>query len=153
MPVQKIRPFLWYDGDAEAAAKFYVTLFEDSRILKIMPGPNGKPSGVEFQLEGSQFIAFNGGPHFQFNEAISLFVTCETQEEVDRYWELLTANGGEPSRCGWLKDKFGLSWQIIPTALTTLMSDEDSAKAGRVAQAMLGMQKIDIAELHKAHRG
>lgn len=153
MPIQKIRPFLWYDDGAEDAAAFYVSLFDDSRILKTMPGPNGKAAGVEFQLEGIQLIAFNGGPHFKFNEAISLFVTCETQEEVDRYWELLIANGGEPSRCGWLKDRFGLSWQIIPSALTTLMADEDSARAGRVAQAMLGMQKIDIAALHRAHRG
>jgi predicted 3-demethylubiquinone-9 3-methyltransferase (glyoxalase superfamily) len=118
-----------------------------------MPGPGGAVSGVEFELEGSQFIAFNGGPHLTLNEAVSLFVHCETQEEVDRYWGALLAGGGTPSRCGWLKDRFGLSWQIIPEALPRLMSDKDPARAGRVVQAMLGMQKIDVAGLEKAYAG
>jgi predicted 3-demethylubiquinone-9 3-methyltransferase (glyoxalase superfamily) len=108
---------------------------------------------VEFELEGGQFIAFNGGPHHQLTEAISLFVTCATQEEVDRYWTRLTADGGEPGRCGWLKDRFGLSWQIVPTTLLTLMADRDPARAGRVVQAMLAMQRIDIATLQKACDG
>ena len=154
MPVQKIRPFLWYDDQAEAAAELYVSIFENSKILEKMPSPDGKgASGVEFQLEGGQFIAFNGGPHYKLNEAISLFVSCETQEEVDTYWDVLTADGGEASRCGWLKDKFGLSWQIIPTALPRLMADRDPVRAGRVVQAMLGMQKIEIAGLEKAYEG
>lgn len=153
MPVDKIRPFLWFNDQAEAAAEFYVSLFEDSRILSKMPGPGGTVSGVEFQLEGRQFIAFNGGPHHQLTEAVSLFVTCETQEEVDRYWNALIAGGGEPSRCGWLKDKFGVSWQIIPEALPRLMSDRDREKAGRVVQAMLGMQKIEVAGLERAYAG
>jgi predicted 3-demethylubiquinone-9 3-methyltransferase (glyoxalase superfamily) len=152
MSVQKIRPFLWYNDQAEAAANFYVSIFHDSKVLKTMPGPGGKASGVEFQLEGQQLIAFNGGPHLEFSAAFSLFVTCETQEEVDRYWDILTADGGQPSRCGWLKDKFGVSWQIIPTALPRLLGDRDPARAGRVMQAMLGMQKIDIAELENAYR-
>ena len=154
MPIQKIRPFLWYNDQAEAAAEFYVSIFANSRIRSKLPSPDGNgASGVEFELEGVQFIAFNGGPHLEINEAISLFVTCETQEEVDRYWNLLTADGGKESRCGWLEDKFGVSWQIIPTALTKLMADKDREKAGRVVQAMLGMQKIDIAGLEKAYAG
>jgi predicted 3-demethylubiquinone-9 3-methyltransferase (glyoxalase superfamily) len=153
MPVQKIRAFLWFNDQAQAAANFYVSIFKDSEVLKTMPGPGGTVSGVDLQLEGQQLIAFNGGPHLELNEAFSLFVTCETQEEVDRYWALLTADGGKESRCGWLKDKFGVSWQIIPTALPRLMGDKDPARSGRVMQAMLGMQKIEIAELEKAYEG
>lgn len=153
MAIQKIRPFLWFNDQAEAAAEFYVSIFDNSRITKKMPGPGGTVSGVEFELEGQQLIAFNGGPHHKLTEAFSLFVHCETQEEVDRYWNALLAGGGSPSRCGWLMDRFGLSWQIIPEALMRLMSDKDPAKAGRAVQAMLGMVKIDIAGLERAHAG
>lgn len=153
MSVEKIRPFLWFNDQAEAAAEFYVSVFPNSRILNKMPGPGGTVSGVEFELEGRQFIAFNGGPALTLNEAFSLFVTVTTQKEVDRYWSTLLAGGGEPSRCGWLKDRFGVSWQIIPEALPRLMSDRDPARAGRVVQAMLGMQKIDVAALERAYAG
>lgn len=153
MSVHKIRPFLWYEADALAAAELYVSIFDDAKILSTMPGPNGSVSGVEIELGGQEVILFNGGPHHALNEAVSLMVTCDTQEEVDRYWERLTADGGEESRCGWLEDRFGLSWQIIPTALTRLMADEDRERAGRVVQAMLGMSRIDIAELQKAYDG
>ena len=142
---QKIKTFLWYDGNAEEAAKFYVSIFRNSKIL------SANPMVVEFQLEGQQFIALNGGPQFKFTEALSLFVTCETQAEVDDLWDKLIAGGGAPSQCGWLKDKYGLSWQIIPTALMQLMSDKNRAKANATTQAMLQMQKIDIAALKKAH--
>ncbi len=149
-----IRPFLWFGQNAEAAAHFYVSIFKNSRIVSVMPSADPKtPMGVELELDGQRLIAFNGGPHYKLTEAVSLMVHCETQEEVDYFWNALTADGGAPSRCGWLKDKFGLSWQVIPQALTTLLSDKDPAKAGRAMQAMLGMSKIDISALRAAHAG
>lgn len=148
--MQKITPFLWFDNNAEEAINFYVSIFKDSKILSTTPGPNGTIMTATFQLEGQEFFALNGGPMFKFTEAISLFVNCETQEEVDDLWVRLSA-GGEKSRCGWLKDKFGLSWQIIPTALGRLMGDKDPAKAGRVMQAMMQMSKIDIKALQQAY--
>ena len=147
MPAQKITTFLWFDGQAEQAARFYVETFANSRIV------SASPMTVVFELEGQRFMALNGGPRFKFTEAISLFVDCETQAEVDTLWDRLISGGGSPSQCGWLKDRFGLSWQIIPKALMHLMSDPDRAKSNRVIQAMLGMTKIVIADLEKAHRG
>lgn len=151
--MQKITPFLWFDTQAEEAMNFYCSLFKNSKVLGVTPGPNGIASSVNFALEGQEFIALNAGPHFKFNEAISFFVNCETQEEVDELWEELTADGGEESRCGWLKDKYGLSWQIIPSVLGELLGDKDPVKANRVMQAMLQMGKIDIATLRKAYQG
>ena len=150
MTIQKITPFLWFDTQAEEAMNFYLSIFKNSKVLSTSPGPDGSVFGVSFELNGQEIRGFNAGPEFKFTEAISLFVDCETQEEVDELWEKLTA-GGEESRCGWLKDKYGLSWQIIPTALGRLMGDKDPVKAGRVMQAMLGMNKIDIAGLQKAY--
>jgi predicted 3-demethylubiquinone-9 3-methyltransferase (glyoxalase superfamily) len=142
--IKSITPFLWYDKQAEEAARFYVSIFPDSSIKST------SPMSTTFTLLGARFIAFNGGPHFAFTPAISLFVSVETQAEVDRLWDALLA-GGEPSRCGWLADKFGLSWQIVPSALGAMLEDENEAKAGAVMQAMLGMVKLDIAELKKAY--
>jgi len=153
---QKITTFLWFDRRAEEAARFYTGLFKNSKVLSVSrlgDAPGGPVTIVTFQLEGQEFMALNGGPQFQFTEAISLYVDCETQQEVDALWEKLTADGGAPSMCGWLKDKFGLSWQIIPSALTRLMQDADPEKAKRVMDAMLEMQKIDIARLERAHAG
>lgn len=155
--MQKITTFLWFDKEAEEAAEFYTSLFEESRIISINRYPEGSPAPpgsvmtVSFQLAAQEFIALNAGPHFRFNEAISLFVDCEDQDEVDRLWEALTAEGGEESQCGWLKDRYGLSWQIIPRRLDELMQDEDSTKASAVVQAMLKMKKIDVSELEKAY--
>lgn len=143
--MQKITTFLWFDGKAGEAARFYVSLFKNSKII------SDNPMSVIFELDGQEFYALNGGPMFKFTEAISLFVKCETQEEVDYFWEKLTAGGGEESRCGWLKDKYGLSWQIIPNALGRLMGDKDQQKAQNVMQAMLQMKKIDIAKLEEAY--
>jgi len=148
--MQKITPFLWFDTQAEEAMNFYVSIFKNSKVLSVSPGPNGKAMSVTFQLDGQEFYAFNAGPQFHFTEAISFFVSCETQAEVDELWTKLT-EGGEESRCGWLKDKFGLSWQIIPTALGELLGDSDPEKAGRVLQAMLQMSKIEIAALRHAY--
>jgi predicted 3-demethylubiquinone-9 3-methyltransferase (glyoxalase superfamily) len=150
--MQKITTFLWFDGKAEEAMKFYVSIFKNSKILSTMPGPDGKVLTGTFQLEGQQFMALNGGPQFRFTEAISLFVSCETQAEVDELWSKLTAGGAE-SQCGWLKDKFGLSWQIIPAVLGRLFGDKDRVKANRAVQAMLQMKKIDIAKLQQAFDG
>ena len=153
--MQKITPFLWFDKEAEEAANFYVSLFKNSKINSVSrygdagPGPKGSVMIVNFELEGQQFTALNGGPHYKFTPAISLFVNCETQQEVDQLWEKLSA-GGRKDRCGWLQDKWGLSWQIIPTALMRLMSDPDRQKSGRVMQAMLQMDKIDIQRLEQA---
>lgn len=152
----KINPFLWFDTQAEEAANFYVSIFNNSKIVNIHrygqagPGPKGGAMSVVFQLDGREFIALNGGPVFKFTEAISLFVHCKTQEEVDTYWARLL-EGGEESRCGWLKDKYGLSWQIIPTLLSEMLSDADPKKAKRVMEAMLKMKKIDVAELKRAY--
>jgi predicted 3-demethylubiquinone-9 3-methyltransferase (glyoxalase superfamily) len=151
--MQKIIPFLWFDTQAEEAMNFYCSLFRNSKVLGITPGPNGTAFSVSFVLEGQEFIALNAGPQFKFNEAVSFFVNCETQDEVDELWEKLTADGGEESQCGWLKDKYGLSWQIVPSALGELMGDKDPVKANRVMQAMLQMRKIDIQILRQAHQG
>ena len=156
--MQKIRPFLWFDKDAEEAANLYVSIFKNSRITDVTrygasgPGPIGSVMTMAFVLDGQEFIALNGGPHFRFTEAVSMFVTCEDQAEVDYFWDRLIAGGGEPSRCGWLKDRFGLSWQIVPTVLMTLLHDPDAAKSARVMQAMLQMVKLDIAALQRAHQ-
>jgi predicted 3-demethylubiquinone-9 3-methyltransferase (glyoxalase superfamily) len=149
--MKKITPFLWFDTQAEEAMNFYVSVFKNSRVLGVTPGPSGIAQSVNFELEGQEFIALNAGPQFKFNESISFLVDCKTQGEVDELWDKLTADGGEESMCGWLKDKFGLSWQIIPTALGQLLGDPDPEKAGRVMQAMLKMQKIDIKTLQEAY--
>lgn len=148
---KKITPFLWFDHQAEDAMHLYVSVFKNSAVLEVTPGPGGRAMSVRFRLEDQEFIALNAGPQYKFTEAISLFVSCETQAEVDELWARLTADGGEESRCGWLKDKYGLSWQIIPATLGRLLSDPDPAKAGRVMQAMLQMNKIDIAGLERAY--
>ena len=156
--MQKIRPFLWYDTQAEEAAKFYTSIFKNSRIGKATrygdagPGPKGSVMVIEFELEGTEFVALNGGPHFKFTEAISLTVDCKSQAEVDDLWERLSA-GGSKSQCGWLKDKYGLSWQIVPTVLVELLSDPDPKKSKRVIEAMMQMTKIDIAKLQLASAG
>jgi len=149
--MKKITPFLWFDTQAEDAMNFYVSIFNNSRVLGVTPGPNGIAQSVNFELEGQEFIALNAGPQFKFNESISFLVDCKTQAEVDELWEKLTADGGEESMCGWLKDKYGLSWQIIPTALGEMLGDPDPEKAGRVMQAMLKMNKIDIQGLRQAY--
>ncbi len=148
--MQKITPFLWFDGNAVEAMDFYLSVFKNSRKKAIMPGPDGSVMGVTFELEGLEFQGLNAGPMFKFNEAVSFFVKSDTQEEIDYYWEKLTADGGEESMCGWLKDKFGLSWQIVPPILGKLLGDPDREKAGRVMQAMMQMKKIIIDDLEKA---
>ncbi len=152
MPRQKITTFLWFDTQAEEAAKFYTSVFKDSHIHRAVPGPNGTPMVVEFQLAGIPFIALNGGPHFKFNEAISLSVDCADQAEVDDLWKKLT-EGGSESRCGWLKDKYGLSWQIVPSCLPAMMHDPDPAKTKRVMEALMQMVKLDIDALKAAYKG
>src|SRR5918996_847279 len=153
--MQKITPFLWFDDKAEEAVKFYTSIFKNSRTTNTArypegsPGPVGSVMTVEFELEGQEYVALNGGPHFKFTEAISFVVNCETQEEVDRFWKKLTA-GGQEVQCGWLKDKYGLSWQIVPTVLGELLSGKDAAKSQRVMQAMLQMVKLDIKRLKQA---
>ena len=154
--MQKITPFLWFDGKAEEAAKFYTSIFKNSKIGKISrygeagPGPKGAAMSATFQLEGQEFIALNGGPQFTFSPAISFFVNCETQQEVDELWKNLS-EGGREDRCGWLQDKYGLSWQIIPTVLLKMMSDPDPKKSSRVMKAMLQMVKIDVRRLQEAY--
>jgi predicted 3-demethylubiquinone-9 3-methyltransferase (glyoxalase superfamily) len=148
--MKKITPFLWFDNQAEEAMNFYVSIFKNSKALSVTPGPNGIAQFVTFELEGQEFMALNAGPQYKFTEAISFFVDCKTQEEVDELWEKLTADGGEESRCGWLKDKYGLSWQIIPSALGEMLGDPDPEKSQRVMQAMLRMGKIDIQQLKDA---
>jgi predicted 3-demethylubiquinone-9 3-methyltransferase (glyoxalase superfamily) len=155
--MQKITPFLWFDDQAEEAMNFYVSIFKNSKVESVSrygaagPGQKGKVMSTTFCLDGQQFMALNGGPqHFSFNESISFFVHCETQKEVDELWDKLS-EGGEKSQCGWLKDKFGVSWQIIPSALGELLSDPDPDKSKRVMEAMLQMAKIDIAELKRAY--
>jgi predicted 3-demethylubiquinone-9 3-methyltransferase (glyoxalase superfamily) len=156
--MQKITPFLWFDNQAEEAANFYVSIFKNSKILSISrygeagPGPKGGAMTVVFQLDGEEFIALNGGPLFKFTEAISFVVNCETQQEVDEFWEKLSQDG-EESRCGWLKDKYGLSWQIVPTVLGKMMNDPDPQKSKRVMEAMLKMKKIVIDDLKRAYEG
>ncbi len=162
--IQKITPCLWFDGHGEEAARFYTGIFPNSRIVgdsryseagqEVHRRPVGSVMVVEFELDGQRFTALNGGPQFTFNEAISLQVMCDTQAEVDYYWDKLSA-GGDPKaqQCGWLKDKFGLSWQVVPTAVTKLLSDPDKAKSDRVMTAVMKMKKLDIAELQRAHAG
>jgi predicted 3-demethylubiquinone-9 3-methyltransferase (glyoxalase superfamily) len=156
--MQKITPFLWFDGKAEEAANFYTSIFENSKIVNITrygeagPGAKGSVMTVEFQLEGQGFIALNGGPQFKFTEAISLSVNCKTQEEVDSFWKKLS-EGGEEGPCGWLKDRYGLSWQINPAILGKMLTDPDPAKAKRVMKAMLQMRKIEIKGLKQAYEG
>jgi predicted 3-demethylubiquinone-9 3-methyltransferase (glyoxalase superfamily) len=153
--MQKITPCLWFDTEGENAAKFYTSIFPNSKIVEVArygsagPRAEGSVMTVAFELDGEQFIALNGGPDFKFNEAISLSVDCENQEEVDRYWDALT-DGGEPGPCGWLKDRYGVSWQIVPKVLTELIADPDREKSQRVMAAMLKMGKIEIAELEEA---
>lgn len=147
--MQKIIPFLWFDHQAEEAAHFYTSLFQDAKIVSTVLGPEGTVMSVTFQLEGQDFMALNGGPQFTFTEAISFFVKCETQEKVDELWEKLS-KGGEEGQCGWLKDQYGLSWQIIPDALNEALQDKDPEKAGRAMQAMLKMKKIIIKDILEA---
>jgi len=149
MQAHKITPFLWFDDQAEEAMRYYVSIFKNSKVLSVSPGPNGKAMGVTFELEGQEFMGINAGPEFKFTEAVSFFVNCETQEEVDDLWGKL-ATGGEESRCGWVKDKFGLWWQVIPTALSEGLADKDPQKAKAVLDAMLTMSKIDIKTLEQA---
>ncbi len=156
--MQKITPFLWFNDNAEEAMKFYTSIFKNSKIGKVArygdagPGPKGTVMTASFSLEGQEFLALNGGPNFKFTEAISFVVNCETQKELDEFWERLSA-GGQEIECGWLKDKFGLSWQIVPTILGKLMSDPDPAKSQRVMNALLKMKKLDIATLQRAYDG
>jgi predicted 3-demethylubiquinone-9 3-methyltransferase (glyoxalase superfamily) len=161
--MQKITPFLWFDHEAEDAVKFYTSIFKNSKVGRILRygeeaakiSESGRPMGsvltIEFELEGQKFVALNGGPQFKFNESVSFVVNCETQEEVDYFWEKLTADGGEESQCGWLKDKFGVSWQVTPTVLIDMLHDNDSEKSERAMHAMLQMQKIDIKTLKEAY--
>ena len=155
--MHKITPFLWFDGQAEEAMKFYVSIFKNSKVGKVSrwgeggPGPKGTVMSASFELDGQPFHALNGGPHYKFTPAISMFVSCETQAEVDELWEKLGA-GGAPNRCGWLTDKFGLSWQIIPTALGEALNNPDPEKAKRAMQAMMQMTKIDVAALKQAQQ-
>jgi predicted 3-demethylubiquinone-9 3-methyltransferase (glyoxalase superfamily) len=161
--MQKITPFLWYDNQAEEAANFYVSVFKNSKVGSVTryeeegAKASGQPAGtamtVEFELDGQRFVGLNGGPHFKFTEAVSFVVNCEGQEEVDYFWEKLTADGGAESQCGWLKDKYGLSWQIVPTILPQLFKSKDPEKTKRVMHAMLQMKKIDIAALQQAGEG
>src|SRR5256884_7458740 len=161
--MQKITPFLWFDDQAEDAVNFYTSLFKNSKIGRILryteevAENSGRPVGsvltIEFEVEGQRFVALNGGPQFQFNESVSFVVNCETQKEVDYYWEKLSAGGGEESACGWLKDKFGVSWQGTPIVLIDMLHDKDAAKAERVMHAMLQMKKIDMAKLKAAYDG
>jgi predicted 3-demethylubiquinone-9 3-methyltransferase (glyoxalase superfamily) len=154
--MQKITPFLWFNGNAEEAANHYVSIFKNSRIVSIMrygdagPGPKGSVMSANFQLEGQDFIALNGGPQFKFTEAISLFVRCETQEEVDDLWTKLAAPG-QKGQCGWIKDKFGLSWQIVPSVLGEMLQDKDAKRSGRVMRALMQMDKLDIGVLKQAY--
>jgi predicted 3-demethylubiquinone-9 3-methyltransferase (glyoxalase superfamily) len=149
--MKKITPFLWFDTQAEEAMNFYVSIFKNSKVGSVSRGPDGKAFTVDFELDGQDFMGLNAGPLFQFNESISMFVSCGDQTEVDYFWNKLTADGGEESRCGWLKDKYGLSWQIVPRQLGELMGDPDPEKSQRVMQAMLQMNKIIVADLQKAY--
>jgi predicted 3-demethylubiquinone-9 3-methyltransferase (glyoxalase superfamily) len=163
--MQKITPFLWFKDNAEEAAKFYTSIFKNSKVGRILRydeetakvSQSGMPAGsvltIEFEIEGQKFVALNGGPQFKFNESISFVVNCETQQEVDYFWEKLTADGGEESQCSWLRDKFGVSWQVTPTVLIDMLHDKDAKKSERVMKAMLQMQKIDIEKLEAAYRG
>ena len=151
--MQKISPFLWFDTQAEDAAHYYVSLFPNSRITSTSPGPGGKPMTVGFELDGQAFTALNGGPHFTFNEAVSFVVRCADAAEVDRYWDTLTRDGGTESQCGWLKDRYGLSWQIVPQEFLDLMGSPDKEATGRMFAAMMSMKKLDIGKLKAAFEG
>jgi predicted 3-demethylubiquinone-9 3-methyltransferase (glyoxalase superfamily) len=163
--MQKITPFLWFDNQAEKAVQFYTSIFKNSKVGKVLRygeeaakiSESGRPVGsvltIEFELEGQKFTALNGGPAFKFNESISFVVNCDTQKEVDYFWEKLTADGGQESQCGWLKDRFGLSWQVVPTVLIEMLHDKASEKSERVMKAMLQMKKIDINKLKAAYAG
>ena len=161
--MQKITPFLWFDHQAEEAAKFYTSVFKNSKVGRILRydeatakaagGPVGSVLTIEFEIEGQKFTALNGGPQFKFNESVSFVVYCQTQDEVDYFWQKLTADGGQESECGWLRDKFGLSWQITPTVLIEMLHDKEPKKSGRVMNAMMQMQKIDISKLKAAYAG
>jgi len=154
--MKAITPFLWFDAQAEEAMNFYTSIFKNSKIVRVSrygdagPGPKGQVMVGEFELNGQRFMALNGGPQFKFTEAVSFVISCENQEEIDYFWSNLTANGGQESQCGWLKDRFGLSWQVVPAILGELMGDKDPARAGRVMQALLQMRKLDIAALKRA---
>jgi len=153
--MSKITPFLWFDDKAEEAMNFYVSIFKNSKAGSVArygeagPGPKGSVMSVTFELDGQEFFALNGGPHFTFSPAVSVFINCETQQEVDELWEKLSA-GGEKQRCGWLKDKYGLSWQVVPAVLTELLHDKDPAKSKNVMEAMMQMEKLDIEKLRRA---
>ena len=155
--MKPITPMLWFDGQAEEAMNFYVSIFPDSKVLGVMrnpggaPGPEGSVLTANFRLNGQEFTALNGGPEFKFNESVSFVVHCDTQEEVDRYWNALLKDGGQESMCGWLKDRFGLSWQVTPSYLVEKIQDEDPKKARKVMEAMMTMRKIDIAALKRAY--
>ena len=157
--MQKISPFLWFDDKAEEAANFYVSVFKNSKITSVSrygdagPGPKGSVMTISFELDGQPFTALNGGPMFKFTEAVSFVINCEGQAEVDALWDQLTADGGQPGQCGWLKDRFGLSWQVAPTVLHELIGGSDPAKASRAVQAMMKMTKLDIATLQAAREG
>jgi predicted 3-demethylubiquinone-9 3-methyltransferase (glyoxalase superfamily) len=147
-----ITPFLWFDTQAEEAMNFYASIFKQSKVISVNHA-QGRVMSVQFELEGQRFMALNGGPLYKFTEAISLFISCETQQEIDELWTKLTADGGAPNRCGWLRDKFGLSWQIIPNSLGRMLGDKDAAKSQRVLNAMLQMDKLDLRRLQQAHDG
>ena len=158
--MQRITPFLWFDDQAEAAANFYVSVFKNSKITGTSHYTGEEPSGqkgsvmtVSFELDGQEFVALNGGPRFKFTEAVSFVVNCETQEEIDYYWERLTADGGEEVQCGWLADKFGLSWQVVPTKIREWMEDKDPARTQRVMHAVMQMKKLDMAAMQRAYDG
>ena len=156
--MQKITPFLWFNNNAEEAVQFYTSVFQDTKVLNMVrytaggPGPEGEVMTVVFQVQGQTFIALNGGPQFQFTEAVSFVVNCESQAEVDHYWEKLS-EGGQKSHCGWLKDKFGLSWQVVPTAMSGLLSSQDPERTKRVMETMMKMDKLEIAALEQAYNG
>jgi predicted 3-demethylubiquinone-9 3-methyltransferase (glyoxalase superfamily) len=149
-----ITPFLWFDANAEEATNFYVSVFPNSEVLSVNRlGPEGKVLTTSFRLDDQVFVALNGGPYHRFSEAVSFVIDCESQEEVDHYWDALSSDGGEPEQCGWLKDRYGLSWQVVPRAMVEMLQDEDAERAGRVMQAMLQMTKIEIATLRQAYDG
>jgi predicted 3-demethylubiquinone-9 3-methyltransferase (glyoxalase superfamily) len=157
--MQKISPFLWFDGRAEEAMNFYVSVFPNARVLGVVrygdagPGPKGSVMTASFEIQGQPFTALNGGPQFTFNPAVSFVVNCESQQEVDHLWDKLPAGGGKTLNCGWLQDRFGLSWQIVPVAMLQMLQDKDPEKANRAMEAMLKMNKLDIAALKRAHEG
>lgn len=147
-----ITPFLWYDNQAEDAMALYTSIFKNAKVISVNKA-QGRTISVSFELDGQRFTALNGGPHYKFSEATSFFVGCTTQQEIDHYWTKLTADGGEPGRCGWLKDKFGVSWQIVPNALGEMLGDKDPARGQRVLSAMLQMKKLDLGQLQNAYDG